>query len=57
MIEKNECIPDAAVLLKLAKMRMPFGKYKERRLIDLPERYVVWFSQKGFPTISNRRTW
>jgi uncharacterized protein (DUF3820 family) len=50
MIEKNECIPDAAVLLKLAKMRMPFGKYKERRLIDLPERYVVWFSQKGFPT-------
>jgi uncharacterized protein (DUF3820 family) len=47
---KNECIPDAEVLLKLAKMRMPFGKYKERRLIDLPERYVVWFSQKGFPT-------
>ncbi len=50
MNEKNESIPDAAVLLKLAKMRMPFGKYKERRLIDLPERYVVWFSQKGFPT-------
>ena len=49
MNEKNESIPDAAVLLKLAKMRMPFGKYKERRLIDLPERYVVWFSQKGFP--------
>jgi uncharacterized protein (DUF3820 family) len=55
MIEKNECIPDAAVLLKLAKMRMPFGKYKERRLIDLPERYVVWFSQKGFPTYKERR--
>ncbi len=49
MNEKNESIPDAAVLLKLAKMRMPFGKYKERLLIDLPERYVVWFSQKGFP--------
>ncbi len=49
MNEKNESIPDAAVLLKLAKMRMPFGKYKGRRLIDLPERYVVWFSQKGFP--------
>ncbi len=43
-------MPDAAVLLKLAKMRMPFGKYKDRRLIDLPERYVVWFSQKGFPS-------
>ncbi len=49
MNEENQCIPDAAILLKLAKMRMPFGKYKERLLIDLPERYVVWFSQKGFP--------
>jgi len=49
MNEENKCIPDAAVLLKLAKMRMPFGKYKERRLIDLPESYVVWFAQKGFP--------
>jgi uncharacterized protein len=50
MDKKNECVPDAAVLLKLAKVRMPFGKYKERRLIDLPEPYVVWFSQKGFPS-------
>ena len=50
MDEQNEFIPDAAVLLKLAKVRMPFGKYKERRLIDLPEAYVVWFSQKGFPS-------
>jgi uncharacterized protein (DUF3820 family) len=48
--EENECIPDAEVMLKLAKMRMPFGKYKGRRLIDLPEPYVVWFSRKGFPT-------
>ena len=30
-------------------MKMPFGKYKGRRLVDLPEHYVVWFSQKGFP--------
>jgi uncharacterized protein len=50
MNEENECKPDAAVLLELAKMRMPFGKYKGRLLIDLPEPYVVWFSQKGFPT-------
>ena len=49
MNEDNECKPDAAVLLELAKMRMPFGKYKGRLLIDLPEPYVVWFSQKGFP--------
>lgn len=33
----------------LASYRMPFGKYAGRLLIDLPEPYVVWFSQKGFP--------
>ena len=30
-------------------MRMPFGKYKDRILCDLPEHYVVWFHSKGFP--------
>jgi hypothetical protein len=28
---------------------MPFGKYKGRLLIDLPEPYVVWFANQGFP--------
>lgn len=28
---------------------MPFGKYKGRRIIDLPEPYLVWYKQKGFP--------
>ncbi len=36
-------------MLELAQMRMPFGRYKGLRLIDLPEPYVVWFTQKGFP--------
>ena len=49
MNEENDCMPDPALLLELAKMKMPFGKYKGRLLIDLPEPYVVWFSQKGFP--------
>ena len=49
MCEKNECQPDPQILLALARMRMPFGRYKDRFLIDLPEPYVVWFSQKGFP--------
>lgn len=40
---------DPELMLKLAKTRMPFGKYKGRLLIDLPEPYVIWFSQKGFP--------
>ena len=29
---------DSAELLELADMRMPFGKYEGRLLIDLPER-------------------
>jgi len=49
MDKENECIPDAAVLLELARMRMPFGKYKDRLLIDLPEPYVIWLAQKGYP--------
>jgi len=36
-------------LLDLAAARMPFGKHEGQRLIDLPEPYVVWFSQQGFP--------
>jgi hypothetical protein len=37
-------------LQKIADMKMPFGKYKGVRLIDLPEPYVVWFASKGFPS-------
>jgi len=40
---------DQQLLLKLAKYRMPFGKYANRLLIDLPEPYVVWFAKQGFP--------
>ena len=34
---------------KLATLTLPFGKYKGRRIIDLPEDYLLWFKQKGFP--------
>jgi uncharacterized protein (DUF3820 family) len=37
------------LLLALVEMKMPFGKYKGYILADLPEPYLVWFSQKGFP--------
>jgi len=40
---------DHAALQELAAMRMPFGKHAGRRLIDLPEPYVVWLAQQGFP--------
>jgi len=28
---------------------MPFGRYKDWKLLDLPEPYVVWFRQNGYP--------
>ncbi|WP_159951536.1 DUF3820 family protein [Polaribacter septentrionalilitoris] len=40
---------DREILIELSKMKMPFGKYKGRFLIDLPEHYVVWYHNKGFP--------
>ena len=36
-------------ILKLASYRMPFGKHAGQLLIELPEPYVVWFHNKGFP--------
>ena len=45
----EELSPDPKLLIELAQTKMPFGKYAGRLLIDLPEPYVVWFKQKGFP--------
>lgn len=41
--------PDLDVLIEIARMRMPFGRYQGTRLVDLPEPYVVWFKNKGYP--------
>ena len=42
-------IPDGDQLVELIQARMPFGKYKGRAILDLPEAYLVWFKQQGFP--------
>ncbi len=28
---------------------MPFGKYKDRFVTDLPVHYLEWFERKGWP--------
>ena len=37
------------LLQDLVTIQMPFGKYKGRIICDLPESYLVWFHQEGFP--------
>jgi uncharacterized protein (DUF3820 family) len=34
---------------KLVNLRMPYGKYKDRLLCDLPGNYLAWFAREGFP--------
>jgi uncharacterized protein len=42
--------PDPELLRSLVHSRMPFGKYKDWLLADLPVHYLEWFARKGFPT-------
>ena len=53
MCLQNQIIPlmnfEQNDLIKLTKVTMPFGKYQGRLLIDLPESYVLWFYDQGFP--------
>ena len=42
-------MPDAAALKQAINQTMPFGKYAGRKLIQLPEPYLVWFAKQGFP--------
>jgi len=42
--------PDSEVLIQIARMKMPFGRHAGTRLIDLPEPYLVWFRNKGYPS-------
>ena len=40
---------DNEKLLEAINQNMPFGKYAGRKLLELPEPYIVWFHAKGFP--------
>jgi uncharacterized protein (DUF3820 family) len=45
----NNPVMNPQMLIELTRVKMPFGKYAGRLLCDLPEPYLVWFRQKGFP--------
>ena len=49
MIQDTSFSEKQEIFLKLAQTRMPFGKYSNRLLVELPEPYLIWFSNKGFP--------
>jgi len=40
---------DQQQLVEAINQLMPFGKYTGRKLIQLPEPYLVWFHSNGFP--------
>ena len=41
--------PDPQIMMDLVTKTMPFGKYKDRLLCDLPVFYLEWFERKGWP--------
>ena len=36
-------------LQRLVTVAMPYSKYKDRLIADLPGPYLAWFARKGFP--------
>lgn len=46
---KEQSVMRPELLMELVEAKMPFGKYKGWPLYRLPEPYLVWFHNKGFP--------
>lgn len=42
-------ITQEALFEALVTTKMPFGKYKGTVICNLPEAYLLWFRQQGFP--------
>lgn len=40
---------DTEDLELLLEWEMPFGRFAGRKLIDLPEEYLMWFERREFP--------
>ena len=37
------------ILLEICSTKMPFGKYKDTVIADLPINYLEWFHREGMP--------
>ncbi len=40
---------DPSYLIDLVKTPMPYGKYQDKLICDLPVSYLEWFNRNGFP--------
>lgn len=51
--ENNNLPYDPAAARKetaeLLEYKMPFGKFKDWKIVDVPVEYLLWFKDKGFP--------
>ena len=49
MEDNTDLLFNPNILNDLVSFRMPYGKFKGTLICDLPEYYMVWYYQKGFP--------
>jgi len=48
-MEDLPMLPNRSLMLELVTVKMPFGKYKDQILCNLPVFYLEWLNRKGFP--------
>jgi len=48
-MQEDQELFNSNILKELVSIKMPFGKYQGTLICNLPENYLVWFRQKGFP--------
>ena len=48
-MQKNTTQPNGDILVQIATMEMPYGKYKGTAIYKLPMFYLEWNKRTGFP--------